>query len=251
MQPPKTDYQLEAMRQGGKIMARIMADLKEQVKPGVSELFLDRWVEHQIKKHGAVVTYKLPEINFPGSICISTNDKVVHGIPTKDFLEKGDVVSFDLVITYKGMNVDSAFTMVVGEDKPTGVKKHLINTTERAFYAGLEQVKGTFRVGNIGAAVEDVLNKAKCGIVRDLAGHGIGEAVHMDPDVPNYGVKDRGQLVRSGDTICIEPMVTLGSGAVVQGDDGWTFRTKDGSLAAHFEHTVLVTEDGYEILTTL
>jgi methionyl aminopeptidase len=251
MQPPKTEYQIEAMRQGGKIMARILADLREQVKPGVSELFLDKWVEHQIKKHGAIVTYKTPEINFPGAICISTNDEVVHGIPTKTFLERGDVVSFDLVITYKGMNVDAAFTVVVGEDKPTGAKKHLLNTTERALMAGIDQVKGTFHIGDVSAAVEDVLNKAKCGIVRDLAGHGIGEAVHMDPDIPNYGTRGRGQLVRAGDTICIEPMVSLGGDAVVQDDDGWTFRTKDGSLAAHMEHTVLVLEDGYEILTML
>jgi methionyl aminopeptidase len=251
MQPPKTDYQIEAMRQGGKIMARILADLKEQVKPGVSELFLDRWVEHQIKKHGAIVTYKTPEINFPGAICISTNDEVVHGVPTKTFLEQGDVVSFDLVITYKGMNVDSAFTVVVGEDKPTGAKKHLLSSTERSLQAGIDQVKGTFHVGDIGAAVEEVLDRARCGIVRDLAGHGIGEAVHMDPDIPNYGTRGRGQIVRPGDTICIEPMVTLGGDAVVQADDGWTFRTKDGSLAAHMEHTVLVTENGCEILTML
>jgi methionyl aminopeptidase len=250
MQPPKTEYQIEAMRQGGKIMARILADLREQVKPGVSELFLDKWVEHQIKKHGAIVSYKTPEVNFPGAICISTNDEVVHGIPTKTFLEQGDVVSFDLVITYKGMNVDSAFTMVVGE-QPQGAKKHLLNTTERALMAGIEQVKGTFHVGDIGAAVEDVLNKAKCGIVRDLAGHGIGEAIHMDPDIANYGVRGRGQLVRPGDTICIEPMVTLGGDAVTQDDDSWTFRTKDGSLAAHMEHTILVRENGYEILTML
>jgi methionyl aminopeptidase len=176
---------------------------------------------------------------------------VVLGVPTKSFLEYGDVASFDLVITYKGMNVDSAFTVVVGEDKPTGVKKHLLNTTERALRVGIEQVKGTFRTGDIGSSVADVLRKAKCGNVRDLAGHGIGVAVHMDPDIPNYGTKGRGQIVRAGDTICIEPMVTLGDDAVVLGDDGWTFRTRDGSLAAHMEHTVLVAEDGYEILTTL
>jgi methionyl aminopeptidase len=250
MQPPKTNYQIEAMRSGGKILAQLFADLREQVAPGVSELFLDRWVEHQIKKRGAVVTYKTPEINFPGAICISVNDEVVHGVPTKRFLEQGDVVKFDLVITYRGMNVDSAFTMVVGEE-PTGAKKHLLRSTERALWAGIEQVAGSFHIGNVSAAVEEVLTKSKLGIVRDLAGHGIGEAVHMEPDIPNFGIRGRGALVRPGDTICIEPMVTLGGDAVTQDDDGWTFRTRDGSLAAHCEHTVLVTEDGYEILTQL
>ena len=248
MQPPKTDYQIQAMRDGGKILAQLLADLRGQVKPGVSGIFLDRWVEHQIKKRGAVVAYKTPEINFPGAICISVNDEVVHGVPNKKFLEVGDVVSFDLVITYKGMSVDSAFTMVVGE-KPTGVKKHLLRATERALYAGIDQVKAGIHVGDISARVEEVLTREKCGIVRDLAGHGIGEAVHMEPDIPNFGMKGRGAVVQAGDTICIEPMVTLGNDAVGQDDDGWTFRTKDGSLSAHMEHTVLVTNDGCEILT--
>lgn len=250
MQPPKTDYQIKAMIDGGKIMAQLLLDLKEQVNPGVSEIFLDRWVEHQIKKRGAVVTYKTAEINFPGAICISINDEVVHGIPTKRFLEKGDIASFDLVITYKGMNVDAAFTTVVGED-PTGAKKHLLRTTERALYAGISEVKAGTHVGDISSRVEGILMHEKCGIVRDLAGHGIGEAVHMEPDIPNYGVAGRGPILQPGDTICIEPMVTLGSGEVVQEDDGWTFRTRDGSLAAHMEHTVLVKDDGFEILTQL
>ena len=251
MQPPKTVAQIQAMREGGKILAQIFAALRKEVQPGVSEIYLDRWVEHQIEKRGAMVTYKTPEVNFPGAICISVNDEVVHGIPTKRFLELGDVVKFDLVITYKGMSVDSAFTMVVGEDEPKGAKKHLLKTTERALEVGISAVKANCFTGDIGAAIEEVLKSAKCGIVRDLAGHGIGVAVHMDPDIPNYGLRGRGKMIYEGDTICIEPMVTLGGDAVVQDDDGWTFRTKDGSLAAHMEHTVLVTRDGCEILTKL
>jgi methionyl aminopeptidase len=250
MQPPKSREQINNMRIGGKILAEIFEGLKEQVKPGVSQLFLDRWVEHQIKKRGAIVTYKTPEVKFPGSICISVNDEVVHGVPSKDFLNQGDVAKFDLVITYRGMNVDSAITIVVGE-QPTGAKKHLIQTTERALQAGIDVVGGVFHAGDIGAAVEAVLKKARLGIVRDLAGHGIGEAIHTEPDIPNFGIKGRGGLIRPGDTICIEPMVTLGSGVVVQDDDGWTFRSKDGALAAHIEHTILVTETGSEILTKL
>ena len=250
MQPPKTDYQIQAMRDGGKIMAQLLCDLREQAKPGVGEIFLDRWVEHQIKKRGAVVTYKTPEINFPGAICISVNNEVVHGIPTKRFLEVGDVVSFDLVITYKGMNVDSAFTMVIGEE-PSGEKKHLLRATEKALFAGIDEVKSGAHVGDISARVEEILTHEKCGIVRDLAGHGIGEAVHMEPDIPNYGVRGRGPVLQPGDTICIEPMVTLGGDAVFQENDGWTFSTLDGSLAAHMEHTILVTDSGFEILTQL
>ena len=248
MQPPKTAKQLDNMRVGGKIIARLFADLRKQVAPGVSEKELDTWVENEIVKRGASVSYKTPEVNFPGAICISVNEEVVHGIPTNRVLVQGDVVKFDLVITYGGMMVDSAFSMVMGEE-PTGDKKRLLSTTERALYAGIDAIKGPTYTGTIGDAIEKVLNEGGLGIVRNLAGHGIGEAMHMEPDLPNYGSKNTGKLVKPGDTICIEPMAMLGGDDIVLSDDGWTFVTKDSSPAAHFEHTVLVTGDGYEILT--
>jgi len=247
----KTVAEVQAMRDGGKILATILTELKKYVVVGMSELEADTWVEDKIKSMGAGVTYKTPEVNFPNAICISTNDEIVHSIPTDYRFEKGDVVSFDLVITYKGMKVDSAFTMVIGEE-PTGIKKHLLNVTERSLYAGIDAIKGPVRVGDIGAAVEKILKEGKLGIIRDLVGHGIGHEMQQPPEVPNYGRKGSGVLLMPGDTIAIEPMATLGSGSIKsEADDGWTIKTRDGSLAAHFEHTVLITDKGAEILTKL
>lgn len=244
----KTPEQLNAMREGGKLLARIFADLKAYVQPGVTEQQIDTFVAGKITEYGATPTYKTSEVNFPGVICISTNDEVVHGVPTDYTLRSGDVVSFDLVITYKGMKTDSAFTMVVGE-QPKGVVKHLLNLTERSLYAGIDAIKGPVYTGDIAAAIEAVLAKGKLGIIRELVGHGVGLKMHMPPDVPNYGQKGTGVLLKPGDTIAIEPMATLGGEGIVELDDNWTIATRDGSLAAHFEHTVLITEDGAEILT--
>lgn len=238
------------MREGGKLLATIFADLKKQVKPGVSELELDDWVTREIIALGAEPTYKTPEVNFPASICISTNDQIVHAIPTDYVLKTGDVVGFDLVITYNGMKTDSAFTVVVGE-KPGGDKKRLLDFTERALYAGIDAIKGPVRVGDISSAIEAVLHEGKLGIIRELVGHGIGHSMHQGPDIPNFGTAGKGYLLDPGDTIAIEPMATLGGEAIVTDKDDWTIRTRDGSLAGHFEHTVLVTEDGVEILTQI
>ena len=248
----KTAEQLQAMRECGKILATIYRDLRQVVVVGMTELEADAWVAAEIKRHGAIATYKTPEVEFPNVICISTNDEIVHSVPTDYAFEKGDVVSFDLVIAYKGMKTDAAFTMVVGET-PTGVKKHLINATERSLYAGIDAIKGPVKTGDIAAAVEKVLHDAKLGIIRELVGHGVGLEMHMAPEVPNYGKKGTGTLLQPGDTIAIEPMATLGGEKIVTdtAGDGWTISTRDGSLAAHFEHTVLITADGAEILTQL
>lgn len=248
MQKVKTAEEIQAMREGGKILATIFEGLKQQVKPGVSELALDAWVDAEIKKHGAIATYKTDEVKFPAAICISTNEQIVHSIPTDYVLQEGDVVSFDLVITYKNMKTDSAFTMVVG-GKPNGAQKHLIQATEQSLFAGIDAIKGPVRIGDISAAVEKVLRDAKVGIIRELVGHGVGHEMHEAPEVPNYGRKGTGPLLTPGDTIAIEPMATLGSEKITTEDDGWTISTWDGSLAAHFEHTVLITETGAEVLT--
>jgi len=251
-QPLKTPAQVEAMRECGKILATVFDGLKKQVQPGMTGWDVDAWVDKEIRRLGATPTYKEPVPDFPAVICISINDAIVHGVPTDYAFETGDVIGFDLVVTYKGMKTDSAFTMVVGE-KPSGVKKHLLTATERSLYAGIDVIKGrgTY-TGDIGAAVEKVLSDAKLGIIRELVGHGVGLEMHMGPDVPNYGRKGSGVLLQPGDTIAIEPMATLGGERVyTDPDDEWTILTKDGSLAAHFEHTVLITEDGAEILTQL
>lgn len=249
-QPSKTNDQIEAMRKGGKILASILHDLRSRVVPGVTGIELDAWVAGEIQARGAEATYKTKEVGFPNSICISVNDAIVHGVPTDEALELGDVVGFDLVISYKGMKTDSAFTMVVGE-KPNGAIKHLLSATERSLMAGIETIHGgDTPIGDISSAVEKVLSNAKLGIIRELVGHGVGLQMHMAPEVPNYGKAGSGLRLQVGDTIAIEPMATLGGERINSShDDDWTISTKDGSISAHFEHTVLITEHGCEILT--
>lgn len=249
-QPSKTEAQIQAMREGGKLLAAIFDGLKKRVVPGMTGIEVDTWVDTEIKRLGAEATYKTAEVNFPNAICISVNDAIVHGVPTDIQFEKGDIVGFDLVITYKGMKTDSAFTMVVGE-QPNGAVKHLLSLTERSLYAGIDAIKGRgTHIGDISAAVEKVLTGGNLGIIRELVGHGVGTEMHMAPEVPNYGRAGSGLTLEPGDTIAIEPMATLGGEAIqTDSDDGWTISTRDGSLAAHFEHTVLITETGAEILT--
>lgn len=251
-QPSKTSDQIQAMRDAGKILATILRDLQAVVVPGMTGKDVDSWTMNEIKKHGATPTYKEPVPNFPGVICISVDDAIVHGVPTDYVFKKGDVVGFDLVITYKGMKVDSAFSMMIGE-QPTGAVKHLLKTTERSLYEGINAIKGPgTHTGDIGAAVEKVLHDGKLGIIKDLVGHGVGLEMHMPPDVPNYGQRGSGTVLALGDTIAIEPMATLGGDKIVTDTkDHWTIYTRDGSLSAHFEHTVIITENGAEILTQL
>lgn len=249
-QKPKTPAEIEAMRQGGKILATIFQGVRERAQPGVSEKEIDAWVAAEIVRNGAEITYKTAEVGFPGAICISVDDAITHGVPTDYVFQRGDVVGFDLVITYKDMKVDSAFTMVVGEE-PKGAVKHLLATTERALYAGIDAIHGPVRVGDISAAVEKVLAQGKVTIIRELVGHGVGHLMHEAPDVPNYGRTGAGPLLTPGDTIAIEPLTSLGGERIVVEEDGWTLSTKDGSLAAQFEHTVLITETGAEVLTQL
>lgn len=246
----KTPAQIDAMREGGKIIAQIFDDIRGYIHAGITEKDVDSFVAKKIKEYGAHATYKTSEVNFPGVICISTNEEIVHGVPSDYIFEKGDVVSFDLVITYKDMKTDSAFTLVVDEE-PKGAIKHLLHTTEQSLYAGIDAIKGPVRVGDISAAVEAVLKQGRLGIIRELVGHGVGLKMHMPPDIPNYGRKGSGELLRPGETIAIEPMATLGGEKIITDEygDGWTISTRDGSLAAHFEHTVLITENGAEIIT--
>ncbi len=244
----KTSEEIDAMRAGGKILATILAHLKSEVKPGISTKQLADMAAELLNKHDAhPVT--LGYQGYPDVICISVNDEVVHGIPNDYVLVDGDIVSLDLVVRYKGMVTDAAITTVAG--KVERKIQRLINTTEAALYAGIESIKGETRVGDIANAVEKTLNKGGYGIVRDLVGHGVGHEMHEEPNIPNYGMKGSGPLLKPGMTIAIEPMATLGTDDVYIDDDGWTVKTEDGSLAAHFEHTILVTEQGYEILTQL
>ena len=247
--PEKLQEKITAMREGGKIMGNLLRDLKDYVKPGMTGRQIDVWVRKEIVNRGAKVSYDMLEEDFPGSICISVNDELVHGAPKDEPLEEGDKVSFDLVIFYKGYHTDSAFTMLVGDKGNPAVKK-MISVTESSLYEGIEQVKPDAHVGDIGNAVEKVLRKGHLGVIENYIGHGIDVKMHEAPEIPNYGKKGHGYKLVEGDTICIEPMSCLGKPAnYVDKNDHWSVKMKDGSIGCHFEHTVLVTKDGYEILT--
>lgn len=247
--PEELERKVTAMRKGGKILGGVLRDLREFVKPGVTGKEVDAWVREQIVARGAQVAYDFLEEKFPGAICISVNDALVHGAPTDEVFEEGDKVSFDLDVLYDGYYTDSAFTMIVG-GKGSPAVKQMIQTTERAMWAGIDMVRPGTKIGDIGYAVEKVLRKGKLGVIENYVGHGIGKTMHEAPDVPNYGIRGHGYTLKVGDTICIEPMSCLGKpGNYIDKENGWTVRMKDGSIGCHCEHTVLVTEDGCEVLT--
>lgn len=240
---------IKAMREGGQILGHLLADLKEYVKPGMSEKEIDAWVRKEIVARGAGVAYDMLDEDFPGAICISVNDELVHGAPTDYVLEEGDKVSFDLDIFYKGYFTDSAFTMIVGKKGSPAVKK-MISVTESAMWEGIELVREGVHLGDIGYAIEKVLRAGKLGVIENYIGHGIGKTMHEAPEVPNYGKRGHGYVLKAGDTICIEPMSSLGKPAnYVDRENNWTVKMKDGSIGCHCEHTVLVLPDGYEVLT--
>lgn len=243
------EEKIKAMRAGGKILGGVLRDLREYVKPGMTGKEVDAWVRKTIEERGAKVAYDYLEEPFPGAICISVNDELVHGAPTDYVFEEGDKVSFDLDVLYAGYYTDSAFTMIVG-DRGSPAVKQMIKTTERAMWAGIDVVKAGARIGDIGCAVEKVLRAGKLGVIENYVGHGIGKEMHMRPDIPNYGSRGHGYMLKAGDTICIEPMSCLGKPAnYVDRESNWTVKMKDGSIGCHCEHTILVTEDGCEVLT--
>lgn len=242
----KKPQEIEAMRESGAMLAAVLYKVQHLVQPGMNGLDVSQIARRELKAMGGKPAF-LGYQGFPDVICISTNDEVVHGIPNKKLFVQGDIVSFDFGVTYKGMITDSALSMCVGT--PTKAQKKLLDSTEQSMYAGIEQLKKGVRIGDIAAAVQKVLDAANLGIVRDLVGHGVGHELHEDPNIPNYGTAGTGPTLTAGMTIAIEPMATLGSDGVKMDPDGWTIRTKDGSLAAHFEHTILITNNGYEVLT--
>ena len=242
----KSDREIELLRVAGNIVYQTHQYLKQYIKPGITTLELDKLAEDFIKRDGATPSFKGYE-GFPGSICTSINEQVVHGIPSNRKLKNGDIISIDIGACYKGYHGDSAWTYEVGtiDDE----KKKLLYYTERALFEGLNQIKPDNRIGDISFAIESYAKEHNLGVVKELVGHGVGTNIHEDPDVPNFGKKGTGPKLKKGMVIAVEPMLNLGSSNIVMLDDNWTIETEDYSPSAHFEHTVVVTDDGYEILT--
>ncbi len=242
----KSDYEISLMRIAGNIVYQTHQYLKPFIKPGITTKELDKLAHDFIISKDAYPSC-LGYEGYPASICISVNEEVVHGIPSKRKLRNGDIIKLDICACYKGYHGDSAWSYAVGDISEE--KKYLLKHTEESLYEGLKQVREGARIGDISNAVENCAKKYKLGVVKELTGHGIGSELHEDPDVPNYGKKGTGPLLKAGMVIAIEPMLNLGTADVYLLDDDWTIITQDDKPSAHFEHTVLVKKDGYEILT--
>lgn len=244
----KKPHEIDDMRISGKMLAQILATLCDIAVPGLTPKELALSARDELRKLGGSPTF-LGYHGFPDVICISVNEQVQHAIPGARPLQGGDVVNFDFGVTYNGMITDAGTTIVVGA-KPTPEQIRLLKGTELALQTALLTVRAGVRVGDISNAIEKVLKAHSLGIVRELVGHGVGYRLHEDPEIPNYGKAGTGPLLKSGMTIAIEPIATLGSPDIYEEKDGWTLSSWDGSQSAQFEHTLLVTDDGCEILTT-
>ena len=242
----KSSREIDLLRRAGHIVYETHQYLKQYIKPGITTKELDTLAEEYIRSKGAIPSCKGYE-GFPATLCISINEEVVHGIPGNRKLKNGDIVSIDICACYKGYHGDSAWTYPVGDiDKD---KQELLMYTEKALYEGLKQVKAGNRIGDISNAVQVYAESHKLGVVKELVGHGVGSDLHEEPDVPNYGKKGTGPILKEGMVIAVEPMLNYGTADIYMLDDGWTICTDDDSPSAHFEHTVVVTKDGCEILT--
>lgn len=243
----KSNREIELMRKAGEIVFLAHEAVKKEIKPGVSTRYLDEVVHRFILSQDATPSF-LGYNGFPASICASVNDVLVHGIPSGEIiLKEGDIIAVDIGANYKGYHGDSAWTYPVGEISIEA--KSLLEVTEASLFAGLEKVKAGNHLGDIGAAISGYIKPFGYGVPIEYTGHGIGSEMHEDPAIPNYGIEGKGIKLRKGMTLAIEPMVQLGTHRTETMDDDWTVKSADRTLAAHFEHTVLVLEDGYEILT--
>ena len=242
----KSEEEIELLRIAGEITGSTHNYIKKYIKPGVTTLELDRLCEEYILSRGATPSFKGYD-GFPGTVCASVNDEVVHGIPGNRVLKEGDIITLDIGACYKGYHGDSAWTYAVGEISDE--KKYLMEHTEKSLFKGLAAIHDGCYVGDIGYAVSKYAKEHNLGVVRELVGHGVGSDVHEEPDVPNYGARHTGPILKEGMVIAVEPMLNFWTRKIYMLEDGWTIITADGKPSAHFEHTVLVTKDGYEILT--
>ncbi len=244
----KAPWEIEKLRAANQIVAEILSELKQHLHPGVTSGDLDRIAEERIAARGAVPAFKGYH-GYPCTTCISVNNEIVHGIPSDNgFIEEGDLVSIDLGVVFDGYFGDAAFSAIVG-DKGSDLAKRLLSVTKEALYKGIAKAKRKNRLGDISSAVQRYVESHGFGIVRKFVGHGIGKALHEPPEVPNFGKAHTGPVLKSGMVLAIEPMVTAGHYDVKVMDDGWTAVTADGSLAAHFEHTIAITDKKADILS--
>lgn len=242
----KSEAELSMMRRSSQIVARVLSELRKMVRPGVKTKELDVYAEMRARELGAVPAFKGYH-GYPASLCVSINEEVVHGIPSERELKEGDIVSLDFGVVYEGFYGDAAVTIPVGEVSETARK--LIEVAESSFFRGLEQMREGNRLSDISAAIQAEVEKHGFSVIRAFVGHGIGRALHEEPQVPNFGLPGHGPRLKKGMTLAIEPMIAAGSWEVEVLADGWTAVTRDRSLSAHYEHTVALTEKGVEILS--
>lgn len=252
----KTELEISILRESGKRLGAILKTLAETVKPGISTGFLDECAERLIKEAGGDAVFKGYKAYgskgaYPASVCVSVNSEIVHGIPRAErILREGDIVGLDIGMRYPshtGLITDTAVSVPVGRIRLD--VENLLKVTEGSLYKGIEAARIGNHIGDIGHAIQAHLETCAFGIVRELVGHGVGKKLHEDPYVPNYGNKHEGELLKEGMVLALEPMATMGSPRIVLDNDGWTYKTKDGSFAAHFEHTIIIRKKGTEILT--
>jgi methionyl aminopeptidase len=243
----RTNDEIVLLKENAMIVSRTLAEVGKRVKPGVTTMELDKLAETFIRDHGATPGF-LGYNDFPNTLCLSVNDVVVHGIPSKYELREGDILSVDCGTRYKGYYGDSAYTFAVGEVSKEA--EQLLRITKESLFKGIAQAIAGNRIGDISAAVQTHVEQYNYGVVREMIGHGIGKNMHEKPDVPNYGKRGNGKRLREGMVICIEPMINEGTQEVFLEDDGWTLRTKDGKRSAHYELTVVVRQEQPEVLST-
>ncbi|HET6615533.1 MAG TPA: type I methionyl aminopeptidase [Dehalococcoidia bacterium] len=247
----KSDDEIAIMREAGRIVAQTLQVLVDELRPGLVVKELDKIVRREFAKHDVIPTflgYGHPA--YPATVCVSVNEEIVHGIPGKRVIQEGDVVSLDLGCTYKGFVADSAVTVIVGKPK-LPVAEKLVDVTRGALEAGIARAKAGAKLGEVSHAIQTHIESQGFGVVREYVGHGVGRQMHEEPQVPNFGPSDRGPVLKKGMVLALEPMVTVGDWRTRQLDDNWTVVTADGSLAAHFEHTIAITDNGAQVLTTV
>jgi methionyl aminopeptidase len=244
----KSEREIDAMRQAGRIVASVLRILRSQLKPGMKTKELDDIATKELAKLGAKASFKGYR-GFPASLCVSINDEIVHGIPGKRVIKEGDIVSLDLGATFDGFQGDSAITVGVG--RTSREAKHLMETTEAALMAGINAAHDGARLGNISATIQEYVESRGYSVVREYTGHGIGHELHEDPQIPNFGIAGTGPELKKGMTLALEPMVNAGDWRTRVGGDNWVVFTADGSLSAHFEHTIAITDGEPEVLTVV